>query len=53
METPGVRWVPLEGVTGSMNKLPLAAWIRGSRDAVSDEMLATLREGLEGYADQA
>jgi hypothetical protein len=31
-----------------MNKLPLAAaWIRGSGDAVSDEVLVTLREGLE------
>jgi hypothetical protein len=37
-----------------MNSLPLAAaWIRGSRDTVRDEMLATLREGLESYADQA
>jgi hypothetical protein len=37
-----------------MNKRPLAAaWIRGSRDALSDEMLATLREGLESHADQA
>jgi len=54
MATPGVRYVPLEGAAESMNKLPLAAaWIRGSRDAVRDEMLATLREGLESYAEQA
>ena len=37
-----------------MNKLPLAAaWIRGSRDAVRDEMLVMLREGLGDYAEQA
>jgi hypothetical protein len=37
-----------------MNKLPLAAaWICSLRDAVSDEMLATLREGLESHTDQA
>ncbi len=37
-----------------MNKLPLAAaWIGGSRDAVSDEMPPTLREDLESYGDQA
>jgi DNA-binding transcriptional LysR family regulator len=51
MATPGVRYIPLEGAVGSMNRLPLAAaWIRGSRDAVRDEMLATLRDGLESYA---
>jgi hypothetical protein len=44
----------LEGATELMNKLPLAAaWIRDSRDTVRDKMLATLREGLESYADQA
>ena len=46
--------VPVGGVTGSMNKLPLAtAWICGLRDAVSDEMLAALREDLESHTDQA
>jgi hypothetical protein len=54
METPGVRWVPLEGTTGSMSKLLLAAaWIRRSRDAVRDGMPATLRGGQESHADQA
>lgn len=54
MATPGVRYIPLEEATGSMNKLPLAAaWIRGSRDAVRDEMLAMLRENLASYAEQA
>jgi DNA-binding transcriptional LysR family regulator len=54
MATQGVCYIPLEGATGSMKKLPLAAaWIRGSRDAVRDEMLNTLREGLESYAEQA
>jgi len=39
------------GETGSITKLPpAAAWIRGSRDAMSDEMLAMLREGLESHA---
>ena len=54
MTTPGVRYVPLDEAAGSMNKLPLAAaWIRGSRDAVRDEMLIMLREGLGDYAEQA
>jgi hypothetical protein len=54
METPGIRWVPLEGATGSMSNLPLAAaWIRRSRDAVRDGMPSTLRGGLESHADQA
>jgi DNA-binding transcriptional LysR family regulator len=54
MTTPGVRYVPLDEAAGSMNKLPLAAaWIRGSRDAVRDEMLAMLRDGLGVYAEQA
>jgi DNA-binding transcriptional LysR family regulator len=54
MATRGVRYVPLEGSAGSMNKLPLAAaWIRGSRDAVRDEMIATLQASLAHYAEQA
>jgi DNA-binding transcriptional LysR family regulator len=54
MATQGVRYIPLQGATGLLNKLPLAAaWIRGSRDAVRDEMLATLRESLGRYAKQA
>ncbi|WP_457093275.1 LysR substrate-binding domain-containing protein [Microvirga sp. P5_D2] len=54
MATPGVRYVPLEEAAGAMNRLPLAAaWIRGSRDAVRDEMLAMLRDNLGSYAEQA
>lgn len=54
MATPGVRYIPLVEAAGSTNKLPLAAaWIRGSRDAVRDEMLIMLREGLGDYAEQA
>ena len=53
MATPGVRYIPLDEAAGS-NKLPLAAaWIRGSRDGVRDEMLIMLREGLGDYAEQA
>jgi DNA-binding transcriptional LysR family regulator len=51
----GVRYIPLN-VTGegTMNKLPLsAAWVRGSRDAVRDEILDTLHRGLAAYAQEA
>jgi DNA-binding transcriptional LysR family regulator len=55
MAATGVRYIPLNVAgTGTMNKLPLsAAWVRGSRDAVRDEMLDTLQQGLAAYADQA
>jgi DNA-binding transcriptional LysR family regulator len=55
MAAPGVRYVPLDLRPGAaMNKLPLsAAWVRGSRDAVRDEMLDTLRQRLAVYAKQA
>jgi len=55
MAAAGVRYIPLDGTgTGAIKKLPLAAaWIRGSRDALRDEMLETLRDGLAGYAEQA
>ena len=55
MAAAGVRYIPLDPPGGgTMNKLPLAAaWSRGSRDPVRDEMLATLRAGLAGYAAQA
>lgn len=54
MATRGVRFVPLEGAAGAASKLPLAAaWVRGSRDAVRDDMLSTLRTGLDLYAGQA
>jgi DNA-binding transcriptional LysR family regulator len=49
LATRGVRYVPLQAT--SMNGLPLAAaWIRGTRDVVRDEMLATIRAGLKRYA---
>ncbi|HWK46410.1 MAG TPA: LysR family transcriptional regulator [Stellaceae bacterium] len=55
MAATGVRYIPLDGAgRGAIKKLPLAAaWVRGSRDAVRDEMLATVRHGLAGYAEQA
>lgn len=55
MAATGVRYVPLKAAkAGTMNKLPLAAaWVRGSRDAVRDEMLATLKASLAAYAEQA
>ena len=53
MATQGVRYIPLESATGSMNKLPLAAaWLRGSRDAVRDEMIHTLQACLAHDAEQ-
>lgn len=55
MVAAGVRYIPLDVNTkGAMNKLPLAAaWVRGFRDPIRDEMLATLRTGLLTYAAQA
>ena len=54
MATQGVRYIPLESASGSLNKLPLAAaWLRGSRDAVRDEMIHTLQASLGHYAEQA
>jgi DNA-binding transcriptional LysR family regulator len=55
MAVKGVRYVALRMPENArMNKLPLAAaWVRGSRDDVRDEMLATLRAGLGDYAKQA
>jgi DNA-binding transcriptional LysR family regulator len=51
LAAPGVRFLPLDGEgKRMMNKLPLAAaWVRGSRDPVRDEMLATVRLGLSTY----
>lgn len=50
-----VRFVPLKVTTpGGVPRLPLAAaWMKDVRDLVRDEMLATLREHLEGYAKGA
>jgi DNA-binding transcriptional LysR family regulator len=52
MATRGVRYVPLQAP--NMNGLPLAAaWARGTRDGVRDEMLETLRASLKRYAKEA
>lgn len=55
MTSTGVRYVSLDVAgTAAVNKLPLsAAWVRGSRDAVRDEMLDMLCQGLAAYAEQA
>lgn len=55
MATKGVCYIALKAAKGTpMKKLPLAAaWVRGSRDRVRDEMLATLTAGLGAYAEQA
>ncbi|WP_197531962.1 hypothetical protein [Paramagnetospirillum magneticum] len=55
MAVTGVRYIPLEVTAGDgMNKLPLAAaWIKGTRDLIRDEMLETLRERLGVYAELA
>ncbi|WP_315830892.1 LysR family transcriptional regulator [Bradyrhizobium prioriisuperbiae] len=53
MATQGVRYVPLRTARRAMNKLPLAAaWVRGSRDPLRDEMIALLQERLTAYARQ-
>jgi DNA-binding transcriptional LysR family regulator len=52
---PGVRYVPFDlESTGKLSILPLAAaWIRGSRDPVRDDMLAILGSRLPKYASEA
>jgi len=51
MAARGVRYIPLEA--SDMNRLPLAAaWSRGTRDPVRDEMLAMLRASLARYAKE-
>ena len=54
MAATGVRYIPLNAGNGGMiNKLPLAAaWVRGTRDPVRDEMLDRLRNQLGRYSDQ-
>jgi DNA-binding transcriptional LysR family regulator len=48
MAARGVRYVRL--AASDMNRLPLAAaWTRGTRDPIRDEMLATLQANLSGY----
>jgi DNA-binding transcriptional LysR family regulator len=51
----GVRFVPLVAPQADhLNILPLAAaWLRGSRDPVRDEVLAVLRSRLAHYAAKA
>jgi DNA-binding transcriptional LysR family regulator len=55
MATKGVRYIVLKASGKSeMKKLPLAAaWVRGTRDPVRDEMLEVLHLGLNVYAKQA
>ncbi|MDY0884731.1 LysR family transcriptional regulator [Dongia soli] len=55
MATKGVRYIPLKASGAlAMNKLPLAAaWPRGSRDPLRDDMLAVLQRNLAAYAEQA
>jgi DNA-binding transcriptional LysR family regulator len=52
MAARGVRYVPL--AASDMNRLPLAAaWTRGTRDPIRDEMLAILKASLKRYAKEA
>ena len=52
MAARGVRYIPLEA--SDMNRLPLAAaWARGTRDPVRDEMLEMLKASLARYAKEA
>lgn len=52
MAARGVRYVRL--ATSGMNKLPLAAaWTRGTRDPIRDDMLEMLRGRLAHYAREA
>jgi DNA-binding transcriptional LysR family regulator len=51
----GVRYVRLESpAQEKLGILPLAAaWVRGSRDPLRDEVLATLKANLSRYASEA
>lgn len=52
MAARGVRYIPLEA--SDMNRLPLAAaWARGTRDPVRDEMIEMLKASLARYASEA
>ena len=52
MAARGVCYVPLK--VSEMNRLPLAAaWIRGTRDPMRDNVLAMLRGSLERYRKEA
>jgi DNA-binding transcriptional LysR family regulator len=52
MAARGICYVPLEA--SDLNRLTLAAaWTRGTRDPIRDEMLEILRSGLSRYALEA
>jgi len=52
MAARGIRYVPLDA--SDINRLTLAAaWTRGTRDPIRDEMLEMLRAGLSRYALEA
>src|SRR6478609_5112870 len=52
MAARGVRYIPL--AASDMNRLPFAAaWARGTRDLVRDEMLEMLSASLTRYAREA
>ena len=52
MAARGVRYVPLK--VSEMNRLPLAAaWIRGTRDLMRDDVLKMLQSNLERYKQEA
>lgn len=54
MALAGVRYVPLRMQPGTVEVLPLAAaWARGSRDPLRDELLGTLDRRLGRYAAEA
>jgi DNA-binding transcriptional LysR family regulator len=55
LAVPGVRYVALDvRDIDKLNILPLAAaWVRGSRDPLRDELMATLRSQLRRYAAEA
>jgi DNA-binding transcriptional LysR family regulator len=55
MATAGVRFVPLKlERSGAVGRLPLAAaWLRGSRDPLRDQMLSVLEKQLRAYAKGA
>lgn len=52
MAARGICYVPLDA--SDLNRLTLAAaWTRGTRDLIRDEMLEMLRAGLSRYAQEA
>ena len=55
MPATGVRYIPLDEATkGRTDKLPLAAaWVRGARDPVREDLLAMMRARSAIYAEQA